>query len=53
MAKTNVQDNIGMSVLKMFISKMAPFLPWTFSNLTTWSGDMGQKLHFYKHGLSR
>ena len=32
----------------MFI-KNDPLLSWNFSNLTIWSGDMRQELHFFKH----
>ena len=41
------QDNIRLWVLEVFVlEKITPFFSCDFSNVTTWRGDMGQKLHF-------
>ena len=41
-----VKDNIGMWMLKTFLSKKVTPLVLKFLNATIWRGDMGQKLHF-------
>ena len=40
------QENIGVGTQNICLEKTYPLLSWNFSNLTTWRGDMGQKLHF-------
>ena len=45
--KLHFQDNRAVSTKNIHLKKMTPFCLEIFSDLTTWRGDMGQKLHFY------
>ena len=42
------EDNIGVMVLKMFVSKKKqPTTVWNFSNQTTWERRYGAKTAFF------